>query len=242
MTGERFLIVNADDFGRSHGINRGIVRAHEEGIVTSASLMVRWPAALEAAHYAMPRPRLSVGLHLDLGEWTCLDGNWTEVYRVVSQDNAGALRQELAAQLEAFRKLMGRDPTHIDSHQHVHLKEPVRRVVIEEGARLGIPIRACSAEVQYCGRFYGQSATGWPFPEGIQADALKRICEELPEGVTELACHPSDEEEPDSMYSRERLTELATLCDRKVKSAIKDNNIRLRSFHGLATQAAGAKG
>lgn len=47
----RFLIVNADDFGQSPGVNRGIIEAHEHGIVTSASLMVRWPAATEAAAY-----------------------------------------------------------------------------------------------------------------------------------------------------------------------------------------------
>src|SRR5207247_11145801 len=48
----RDLIVNADDFGQSAGVNRGIIEAHERGIVTSASLMVRWPAANEATAYA----------------------------------------------------------------------------------------------------------------------------------------------------------------------------------------------
>jgi len=43
--GTRFLIVNADDFGQSPGINRGIIKAHADGIVTSVSLMVRWPAS-----------------------------------------------------------------------------------------------------------------------------------------------------------------------------------------------------
>jgi len=53
---ERRLIVNADDFGQSPGINRGIMEAHERGIVTSVSLMVRWPAAVEAAAYARRLP------------------------------------------------------------------------------------------------------------------------------------------------------------------------------------------
>ena len=56
-------------FGLSEGVNRGIIRAHEQGIVTSASLMVRYPAAAEAARYALQHPRLSVGLHLDMAEW-----------------------------------------------------------------------------------------------------------------------------------------------------------------------------
>ena len=65
----RYLIVNADDFGQSRGINRGITEAHEQGIVTSASLMVRWPAAPEAAAYARSHGSLSLGLHFDFGEW-----------------------------------------------------------------------------------------------------------------------------------------------------------------------------
>src|SRR5262249_22921163 len=66
MTATRYLIVNADDFGRSAGVNRGIIQAHEQGIVTSASLMVHWPAAREAAEYGRGRPGLSLGLHFDL--------------------------------------------------------------------------------------------------------------------------------------------------------------------------------
>ena len=66
---KRFLIVNADDFGLSAGVNQGIIEAHERGVVTSASLMVRWPAAVAAAAYARSHPQLAVGLHVDLGEW-----------------------------------------------------------------------------------------------------------------------------------------------------------------------------
>jgi len=66
---QRLLIVNADDFGLSDGVNRGIVEAHERGIVTSASLMVWHDAARAAAAYARGRPQLDVGVHLDLGEW-----------------------------------------------------------------------------------------------------------------------------------------------------------------------------
>ena len=85
------LIVNADDFGRSRGVNRGVIRAHEEGIVTSATLMVRWPDAREAADYARDRT-LSVGLHLDLGEWIYQDGEWRARYDVVT----GRSRDEIA--------------------------------------------------------------------------------------------------------------------------------------------------
>ena len=73
---ERVLVVNADDFGRSPGVNAGIADTHERGIVTSTSLMVRWPAAEQAAAYARQTPTLAVGLHADLGEWARRDGAW----------------------------------------------------------------------------------------------------------------------------------------------------------------------
>src|SRR5437867_1616393 len=65
-TALRLLIVNADDFGYSRGVNRGIVEAYERGIVTSASLMVNRVAAAEAAEYGRDHPELGVGLHVDL--------------------------------------------------------------------------------------------------------------------------------------------------------------------------------
>ena len=99
---DRYLIVNADDFGLSPGVNAGVIAAHEGGIVTSASLMVRWPAALEAAAYAREHPRLSLGLHVDLGEWAYRDGEWTPLYQVIPTHDAAAVADEVARQLAAF--------------------------------------------------------------------------------------------------------------------------------------------
>src|SRR5258706_4403995 len=106
----RRLIVNADDFGLSVGVNRGIIEAHERGIVTSASLMVRPPAAPEAAAYARRNLGLGVGLHLDLGEWIFKDREWARLYEVVNAEDAEAGSHEVALQLEEIRKLTGPDP------------------------------------------------------------------------------------------------------------------------------------
>ena len=91
---DRFAIVNADDFGLTSGVNRGIIEAHEHGIVTSASLMVRYTAAKEAADYARSRANFSIGLHVDLGEWRYANGEWRAAYQVVSADDAAAVRAE----------------------------------------------------------------------------------------------------------------------------------------------------
>jgi predicted glycoside hydrolase/deacetylase ChbG (UPF0249 family) len=220
---DRALIVTADDFGRSAGTNEGVVRAHEHGIVTSASLMVRWPAAPGAAQYARDHPNLSIGLHFDLSEWTYRDEEWELVYK------NGPAEQELALQLERFRELIGRDPTHIDSHQHVHRSEPAASLLAKAAGDLGVPLRERS-EITYCGGFYGQSGKGYPCPEAIEVDALIALIMRLPEGVTELGCHPGLDAELDSSYRLERLKEVETLCDSRVRAALGERRIVLRGF------------
>src|SRR5690242_17767727 len=66
MERPRRLIVNADDFGRSHSINQAVIRAHRDGILTTASLMVNEPGLDEAVKLAQENPRLGVGLHIAL--------------------------------------------------------------------------------------------------------------------------------------------------------------------------------
>lgn len=188
----RVLVVNADDLGLAPGVNRGIVEAHERGIVTSASLMVLRPAAAEAAELTRALPELAVGLHLEPGD--------------------------LEAQLDAFRRLVGGDPTHVDSHKHFHLGEPSVRAL---GERLGVPVRHFGP-ARYEGGFYGRGA--------ITVEALLRLLAGLPEGVTELGCHPGRLDGLESSYREERKTELRTLCDPRVRAAVAGAGIALRSF------------
>jgi predicted glycoside hydrolase/deacetylase ChbG (UPF0249 family) len=237
----KYLIVNADDFGQSPGVNRGVIEAHERGIVTSASLMVRWPAAVEAAAYGREHPELSLGLHVDLGEWAYRDGSWVPVYQVVATVDRRAVAEEVERQLAAFRRLVGRDPTHLDSHQHVHREEPVRTILIELAERLGVPLRDVTPAVRYSGDFYGQSENGYPYPEGTSPEALLGLLAALPPGITELGCHPGEGSDLDSMYARERAEEVKALCDPRVRAAIAAGRIELRSFHdvGAERRAAG---
>jgi predicted glycoside hydrolase/deacetylase ChbG (UPF0249 family) len=230
----RRLIVNADDFGLSEGTNRGILRAHDEGIVTSASLMVRQPAAAPAVAEALRRPRLSLGLHLDLGEWEYRDRQWAAVYEVVPGGDAEAVAAEARRQLDEFVRLVGRPPTHVDSHQHAHRSEPLRSVALAMTRRLGVPLRHFAPEIRYCGDFYGQGGKGEPLPELITPAALARVVRSLPPGVTELACHPGDDPELPSVYRHERMVEVATLCDRSMRSVLREEGVELVSFADFA--------
>ncbi len=234
---KKYLIVNADDFGLSAGVNRGIIEAHEHGIVTSASLMVRWPAATEAAAYSRNHPDLSLGLHVDLCEWAYRKETWSWVplYQVVPMDDITAVADEVSRQLATFRALMGKDPTHLDSHQHVHLQEPVRSVLGEIAHTLAVPLRQCSPKIHYCGEFYGQAAEGWPFPDAIGVDGLINILAKLPPGITELCCHPGYPPGLDTMYSNERVVEMHTLCDPRVRTALVAMGIELCSFSNMTT-------
>ena len=230
MDGCRHLIVNADDFGLSEGTNRGIIEAHERGIVTSASLMVRKPAAQTAVQYAHSRPALAIGLHIDLGEWEWRDDAWMQTDHVVSTDDREAVVAAVGRQHDAFRALMGRDPTHLDSHQHIHHHEPVRSIALELAKSLGVPLRDTGGGIAYCGHFYGLGWRNTPHREGITVANLLAILRSLPPGISELGCHPGRDETLASCYRDERLIEVETLCDPEVRYVLACERIALRSF------------
>jgi predicted glycoside hydrolase/deacetylase ChbG (UPF0249 family) len=84
--------------------------------------------------------------------------------------------------------------------------------------------------VRYCGSFYGQGKGGEPYPETIAPTALAALIRALPEGVTELCCHPASEVDRCWPYGRERLAEMASLCDPSVRHAVADAGVELISF------------
>lgn len=232
MSAARWLIVNADDLGLSAGVNAGIAEAHERGVVTSASLMVRADAATAAVALAHEQPGLAVGLHLDVAEWRFEDGEWLLSYERCDPVDAAAVEAECRGQVDAFRQLTGRDPTHLDSHQHTHMSEPVASVAARLAAELKVPLR--DRGIRYEGGFYGQSGKGEPYPEGIEPEHLIELIEALPAGGTELGCHPGRGADTGSPYEAERERELGALCDPRVAAAIERSGVKLCSFAQLS--------
>jgi len=239
MVNKKYLIVNADDFGLSYDVNRGIIKAYENGIVTSTSLMVRWQNAEDAAVYGREHPDFDIGIHFDFGEWAYRDEDWVAIYEVVSTKDVTAVRDEVFQQLDTFRSLMGKDPTHIDSHQHVHLNDSLIPIFANIAKELGVPLRRYNSEIQYFGGFYGQTDEGLPYPDGISVDNMIHILESLPAGITELACHPSDGIDLDTMYRNERMQELKVLCDPRIRATIGALGIKLCSFTGIKRYVRG---
>lgn len=223
------LVVNADDFGACHGVNRGVIEAHRDGVVTSASLLVNWPGAEEAAHLARENPALSVGLHACFVE----EGH-RALADVSDRVSCGRL---LDGQLRRFVDLLGREPTHLDSHHHVHVHEPLGAEFRQRAKNLDIPLRDCSG-VTYCSRFYGQW-NGQSHPEQVSVASLISILEEdSGNGVTELGCHPGRADATlRSSYLTEREAELRTLCDPRVRRFLDRNGIELIGFGSVCGTA-----
>jgi predicted glycoside hydrolase/deacetylase ChbG (UPF0249 family) len=234
----RYLIVNADDFGYSRSVNRGVIEAHERGIVTSASLMVDRPGAVEAAEYAQEHPRLGVGLHVELDAWRV-----ARIPRKGAVRSAAALERRVSAQtadqLERFRSLVGRDPSHLDSHHHRHVRDGVRPVLERLARELDVPLRRCDERVRFCGAFYGHDGKGRPDPDAITPEALVALLEGLEPGVTELCCHAGYADELDDWYRIEREQEVRALCDAAVRESVAGLEIELCTFEVVRSLAVG---
>jgi predicted glycoside hydrolase/deacetylase ChbG (UPF0249 family) len=201
--------------------------------------MVRYPAAEQAATYARERAPLSVGLHFDAAEWQYMDGTWRASYEVIDLKDATQVRREFEAQLRLFKNLLGRAPTHLDSHQHVHTSEPARSVLVEYSERLKIPLRSCTLGLTYRGDFYGQTTEGDPLPEGIALVRLETMVESLSPGWTEMGCHPGYTDGLASVYRTEREMELQVLCDSKARAGVDRQQVQLSSFHDYAAARLG---
>jgi predicted glycoside hydrolase/deacetylase ChbG (UPF0249 family) len=218
----KFLIINADDFGYSRGINRGIAEAHTRGVLTSTGLMVNTPATEEAVCMAAELPNLSIGLHVNFTN---------EAQRLVEFDDPAVCRVELRRQFDRFIQLMGRLPTHIDSHQHVH-RHPSRAplfIALAEEHRL--PLRDY-CDVFSVGGFYAQWEYGVSDPAHVSFDVLAGILrDEVPHGITELGCHPGYFDPTfQCVYHRDREYELATLCDPRVREVLAEQLIELIGY------------
>ncbi len=144
---ERRLIINGDDFGASSGVNQAIIQAHEQGILTSTSLMVTGEAFEEAVALAKAHPNLAVGLHLVLAcgrsvlpvnqipHLVDAQGNFsnqpekTGLYYHLSAAARREIPLEMRAQLEKFRQT-GLPLSHVDGHVHIHLQPVVLRHLV----------------------------------------------------------------------------------------------------------------
>jgi predicted glycoside hydrolase/deacetylase ChbG (UPF0249 family) len=245
----RRLIVNADDWGLTRGVSEGILAAHRGGIVTSTTVLAT--AALDRELVArLAGSGLGVGLHVNLTLGAPLtrgrslvDGHGRfvrDARHAAARARAADVRAEVEAQVERFRKVFRREPTHLDTHHHVGLHPPVREVVLDVARALGVPVRsqdaaartrARSAGLRTPDHFFGESGPGAYWSPATTLAHLSA----LPEGVSEFMTHPGwfDADLAYSRYGRQRETEMAALGSTAARAAAAALGITLVTFAAL---------
>jgi chitin disaccharide deacetylase len=155
----RHLIVNADDFGLSEAVSRGILEAHNRGILTSTTFMTSFPWAAEMAPLLQEAPGLGVGIHLNLttGEpvsppeqiptLVTAQGRFSKsLLHLMTRADMGEVRHEWAAQVEkgiGLLEPLGRRPTHLDTHRYLQGHPAFAAVMIDVARKYGIPAVRC---------------------------------------------------------------------------------------------------
>jgi len=236
------LIVNADDFGMSQGINIGIILAHTQGILTSTTCMMNMPYATQALTLAKQYPHLGVGVHLVLTAGRPLlanaqsftDGNgdfrkMTHYPHEQPHPDLQELYQEWKAQIEKFIEISGHKPTHIDSHHHVHLMPGLIEIAEILAKEYDIPMR----QIEYIQKdyekivceinFYNQQATPEYFKETLKKH----------DGYLEVMCHPALVDQrlyEISSYNLKRMHELDIISSQDIKNFIQDHHIQLINY------------
>jgi predicted glycoside hydrolase/deacetylase ChbG (UPF0249 family) len=244
------LIVNADDFGFTPDVNRGIVDAHRGGILTATTLMANGAAFDDAVRLARDTPSLDVGCHLVLisgrsllPPYAPLPASVPELLRALAARRI-RVYDELAAQV---RKILaaGIRPTHLDTHKHTHLAPPVLDAVARVAAEFDILWVRRPFEIPMLrGRFHRVLArhgcrttnhfAGFRMTGKFRAPQLVQLIRELPEGLTEFMCHPGycgdDLRHARTRLKESRERELEALLDSGVRAALADAGVELVNY------------
>jgi len=258
LTAPRRLVVNADDFGFTGDVNRGIIDAHRNGILAATTLMANGAAFNDAVRLARQTPSLDVGAHLTLVGGPEQPPTVTALIEALLLGRVKPY-DEFAAQLSRITGA-GIRPTHLDTHKHTHLWPSVLDAVLRVAREFGVawvraPFDHPSAEtsmkaraiafaaprfrrkIAACGLRATDHFAGFDMTGRFGATELAGLIERLPEGVTEFMCHPgycTDElrgARTRLKESRER--ELQALTSRMARDAVARANVELTGYRAF---------
>ncbi len=231
------LIVNADDFGLSRGVNFGIVDAFHLGIVRSTTLMATGEAYDHALELSQKNPGLGIGIHLILtygrpvveGHKTLVDDNGaffklSELEECHESFEPEEVEREFSAQIERVLK-SGIVPTHLDSHHHVHMLKHNQEVMKVLSKRYSLPYRGDRA---FSDRFYG--------PELSIQHLIDILEEQKDQEVLELMAHPAYVDatlKKASSYALPRVNEYEILTSDRIRDYLSGQKIELINFNYL---------
>lgn len=259
----KYVIINADDFGLSPSVNKGIIEAFQAGGITSTTLMVNMPGFEEAVNLSRLHPELGVGLHFNLTYGSPVSSP-SDVPSLVKQDGSfydikTACRREerdieieLNAQWHRFLAT-GLRPTHLDSHHHLHQIFPaVSRAMNHLAVKENIPMRRSqtSQEVISPSPLKTDHLILDTYDKQDGLHQLLHYLHQLPEGTTEVMCHPGyidDTLRSISEWTEPREAEMAVYRDPMVKTTYQDLGIQpihfgmLSSLNAISPQSSAAK-
>ncbi len=224
------LLVNADDFGFSRGVNYGVLDTHLDGIVNSATMMMNAAGTEHALEIAKSTPSLKVGVHLVL-TWgkpltsaPSLIGNdglfkkQNEVYGHPEEISHEDLEREWTAQIERFLAA-GLRPTHFDSHHHVHGIKEFYPVIKRLSEKYDVPVRIAGPHFKDVKTVTNILITDF-FGEGVTDDYFEKLQERVEDGKTvEVMTHPAyldSRLKNGTSYYKERLEEARILSEVKL--------------------------
>ncbi|MGM7702602.1 chitin disaccharide deacetylase [Pseudalkalibacillus sp. Hm43] len=225
------LLVNADDFGYSRGVNHGIIDAHRFGIVNSTTMLVNMPGTEHAIELAKENPDLKVGVHLTL---TCGRAMASGVPSLVDQDGRFRMTKrfedfeqvkldEVDKEWEAQIEYMiqgGLKPSHFDSHHHIHAQPRLLPVVQRLSEKYDLPVRNVFGNKPVGVKLLTDVFFDDFFGEEIRVDYFKQLKRKMTEGQTvEVMCHPAYVDEAllsGSSYHLKRAKELDVLMNTKL--------------------------
>jgi predicted glycoside hydrolase/deacetylase ChbG (UPF0249 family) len=211
------LIVNADDFGFTRDVNRGIVAAHQRGILTATTLMATGTQFDDAVQLARENPSLDIGCHLVLVGSPGFPDSMAQLITALARKRIDPYR-DLSAQVRRIVDA-GIQPTHLDTHKHTHLLPPVLEAVARIGEEFRIPWvrRPMDLPISAAGVSWGRKMVsrsfgllrsrfhrvltahncsttdyfaGFQITGKYDAAELASLIRQLPDGVTEFMCHP----------------------------------------------------
>ena len=254
----RTLIVNADDFGLSPQINTGVIEAFTNGVVTDASILILSPHAADGLRMAK-EVGLPVGIHVDFV--TPFVENYhpkrkslfgpkgllarelygrefqKQVTHLFSCEELIAFRDAIRHQVEAFVKLTGDLPSHLDYHFGLHHLSEIMAMYIWVANDYNIPVRWGE---QYAGKNPYQKSPqlfvdGFRGAQDVSAEDFTHLLDFSWSGTLEVCCHPghyTPQGLPDS-YNQEREYELSALRDPRLREAIGEMGITPVNYNWL---------
>ncbi len=250
------LIINADDFGLTYGVTTGIVESILNGLVCSTSAMVCRSKCVENIERFANQLEGRIGIHLQLTDGTpCMEkslvpsiltesGDFPRSWRNLGQLNPDEVRLEWHAQIEKILNL-NIQPTHIDTHHHVHRFPGAFEVYCEIAKAYQLPARTMTLQMTAKLRSQGircaeYCETGWCGGSMTAESLINRVEKAFArcgnQGTVELMCHPGFvdlELKEKSRYVAEREQELRTLCQSDLAARLRELGIRVVAMSEL---------